>query len=72
VRRFEARFIELALHEAKGRVSKAARLLGFKHHESLTSLLETKHRELMGIRVPATTRRRSIIKVGRAEKAKRV
>jgi DNA-binding NtrC family response regulator len=71
VRRFEARFIELALKEAKGRVSKAARLLGFKHHESLTSLLETKHRELLDIRVPATPRRRSIIKAGRTEKAKR-
>lgn len=71
VRRFEARFIELALKEAKGHVSKAARLLGFKHHESLTSLLETKHRELLEIRVPATPRRRSIIKVGRTEKTKR-
>ncbi|HKS28108.1 MAG TPA: sigma 54-interacting transcriptional regulator [Pyrinomonadaceae bacterium] len=71
VRRFESRFIELALKEAKGHVSRAARLLGFKHHESLTSLLETKHKELLEIRVPATPRRRSIIKVPRAEKARR-
>lgn len=62
VRRFEARFIELALKEAKGKVSHAARLLGFKHHESLTSLLETRHRELLDSRLPATPRRRSIIR----------
>lgn len=62
VRRFEARFIELALKEANGHVSKAARLLGFKHHESLSSLLETKHRDLLEIRVPASPRRRSIIR----------
>jgi transcriptional regulator with PAS, ATPase and Fis domain len=62
VRRFEARFIELALKEAKGRVSKAARLLGFKHHESLSSLLETKHKDLQDIRIPAAPRRRSIIR----------
>lgn len=62
VRRFEAHFIELALKEADGHVSRAARLLGFKHHESLSSLLETKHRELLEIRVPASPRRRSIIR----------
>lgn len=62
VRRFESRFIELALKEAKGRVSTAARLLGFKHHESLTSLLETKHKNLLQARLPATPRRRSIIR----------
>jgi DNA-binding NtrC family response regulator len=62
VRRFEARFIELALKEAKGRVSMAARLLGFKHHESLTSLLETKHKNLLEARIPATPRRRSIMR----------
>jgi DNA-binding NtrC family response regulator len=62
VRRFEARFIELALKEAKGKVSQAARLLGFRHHESLASLLETKHRDLLAARIPATPRRRSIIR----------
>jgi DNA-binding NtrC family response regulator len=62
VRRFESRFIELALKEAKGRVSQAARLLGFKHHESLTSLLTNKHKELLEARTPRTPRRRSIIR----------
>ncbi|MBD0369740.1 MAG: sigma 54-interacting transcriptional regulator [Pyrinomonadaceae bacterium] len=74
VRQLESRFIELALKEAKGHVSKAARLLGFKHHESLSSLIETKHRNLLEARVPATPRRRSIIrrnKIEGAERAKR-
>jgi DNA-binding NtrC family response regulator len=62
VRRFESRFIELALKEAKGRVSQAARLLGFKHHESLTSLLSNRHKELLESRIPPTPRRRSIIR----------
>jgi DNA-binding NtrC family response regulator len=62
VRRFEARFIELALKEAHGKISHAARLLGFKHHESLTSLLETRHEDLIEARLPATPRRRSIMR----------
>jgi transcriptional regulator with PAS, ATPase and Fis domain len=61
VRRIERRFIELALKEAGGHVSQAARLLGFKHHQSLNSLLESKHRNLHAERVPVKTRRRSII-----------
>jgi transcriptional regulator with PAS, ATPase and Fis domain len=65
VRRFEARFIELALKEAGGHISQAARLLGFKHHESLTSLLDTRHRDLLGARLPAAKRRRSIIPRGK-------
>ena len=68
VRRFEARFIELALKEARGHVSHAARLLGFRHHESLASLLENRHRDLLEARLPATPRRRSII---RRDKVKR-
>jgi DNA-binding NtrC family response regulator len=62
VRRIERRFIELALKEAGGRVSQAARLLGFKHHQSLNSLLESKHSNLHGERIPARTRKRSIIR----------
>lgn len=68
VRRFEARFIELALKEAKGRISQAAHLLGFKHHESLTSLLDNRHKDLQGARQPATKRRRSIIRYDKMER----
>jgi transcriptional regulator with PAS, ATPase and Fis domain len=61
VRRIERRFIELALKDAEGHVSKAARLLGFKHHQSLNSLLEGKHQTLHSERLPAKPRRRSLI-----------
>lgn len=62
VNRYEERFIEMALRDAGGMVTRAARLLGFKHHESLTSLLRTKHQRLEPARTPATPRRRSIIR----------
>ncbi|MBA3805291.1 MAG: hypothetical protein H0X14_06205, partial [Acidobacteria bacterium] len=61
VRRFEGRFVELALKDAKGRISHAAKLLGFKHHESLRHMLENRHQDLLHARTPATPRRRSII-----------
>ncbi|HEX5706629.1 MAG TPA: sigma 54-interacting transcriptional regulator [Pyrinomonadaceae bacterium] len=61
VRRVERCFIELALKESNGSVSRASRLLGFKHHESLASLLKTRHRDLLHARTPAKARRRSII-----------
>jgi two-component system NtrC family response regulator len=59
---FEGRYIELALKEAKGRISHAAKLLGFKHHESLNSLLATKHQSLLEARAPITPRKRSIMR----------
>ena len=62
VRRVERRFIERALRESNGMVSHAARLLGFGHHESLTSLLKSRHRDLLAARTPAKPRRRSIIR----------
>src|SRR5215213_6320111 len=40
VRRYEAHFIKLALNEAGGRITRAARLLRLKGHQSLTSLLK--------------------------------
>ena len=61
IHRLEQRFIEMALKEAKGKVSHAARLLGFKHHESLSSLLKSRFRNLQNARQPSSPRRRSII-----------
>lgn len=61
VHRLEQRFIELALRDAGGRVSHAARLLGFKHHESLSSLLKSRFRNLQDARTPSSPRKRSII-----------
>jgi tetratricopeptide (TPR) repeat protein len=48
----EARFIERALEEAEGSVSRAANLLGLEH-QSLIYLLETRHKRLAGKRTPA-------------------
>ncbi len=62
IHRIERRFIELALKEAGGKVSHAARLLGFKHHESLNSLLKHRHKDLLEARQPVTPRRRSIMR----------
>ena len=56
----EARFIERALEEAEGSVSRAAKLLGMKH-QSLIHLLNTRHKRFADKRTPATKRRRSII-----------
>src|SRR5213080_3526768 len=45
-KKFESRIIERALRDAGGSVTKAAHLLGFGHHQSLISLLGSRHREL--------------------------
>lgn len=61
VRRFERRFIERALQDAKGSVTRAARLLGFKH-QTLIALMNSRHRNLLHIRKPVTRRRHSIFR----------
>ncbi len=60
VRLYEGRFIELALKEAKGMVSHAARLLGFKNHKSLNYHLEHKHKSLQSIKKASRPRKRNI------------
>jgi hypothetical protein len=62
VRRLEAHYIELALREAGGRVSHAAKLLGFDDHGSLNALLKHKHPQLLSARLPRVPRRQSILK----------
>lgn len=62
VRRLEARYIALALKESGGRVSRAAKLLGFDDHGSLNALLRNKHPGLLSARLPKVPRRRSILK----------
>ncbi|HZH29783.1 MAG TPA: sigma 54-interacting transcriptional regulator [Pyrinomonadaceae bacterium] len=62
VQRFEEQLIEKALRDAQGKVSNAARLLGFKHHESLSWRLKNRNKNLLDARTPAKPRRRSIIK----------
>ena len=58
---FEARLIEQALEEAGGSVTKAARLLGLTH-QTLGTILNTRHKSLAGKRTPVRRRLRSIFK----------
>jgi transcriptional regulator with PAS, ATPase and Fis domain len=62
VQHFEERLIEKALRDARGKVSNAARLLGFKHHESLNWRLKNRNKGLFAARTPVRPRKRSIVK----------
>jgi tetratricopeptide (TPR) repeat protein len=61
VKDYEAKFIQRALADAEGSVSRAATRLGI-NYQKLVYLLETRHRHLLPARTPARKRRRSIIK----------
>jgi CheY-like chemotaxis protein len=56
----ERGLIERALREANGSVTRAARLLGFRHHQSLISLINSRHKELLKTRTAVRKRRRHI------------
>jgi CheY-like chemotaxis protein/tetratricopeptide (TPR) repeat protein len=73
VRHYERTLIERALNDAGGAVTRAAELLGFKHHQSLISLLNNRHKDLLPARTPAVPRKRSLIgqERGSAEKQAR-
>ncbi len=63
VLRYEAHLIKLALNETGGKVTAAARLLGFKHHQSLITLIASRHKELIetGARAPVRSRRHHLL-----------
>lgn len=61
VEELEAKLITQALDEASGSVTHAAKLLGIRH-QTLTSMLQTRHKRLQSKRTPPEKRRRSIIK----------
>ncbi|MCA1635514.1 MAG: tetratricopeptide repeat protein [Acidobacteria bacterium] len=58
VQRYEAELIESALCEADGVVSRAAQLLGFKHHQTFVALLNNRHKNLLHARTPIVPRKR--------------
>lgn len=62
VRRLEERYIRRALEDSEGRISQAAKLLGFEDHGSLNSLLKNKYPHLHAARLPPSPRKRSIIR----------
>jgi DNA-binding NtrC family response regulator len=61
VQELEAKLIGQALEESGGSVTRAAKLLGVRH-QTLTSMLQTRHKGLQEKRTPAKKRLRSIIK----------
>lgn len=61
IRKIERRYIERALRDAGGSVTEASRLLGFKHHQSLISLLDTRLSDLQDVRSKKRRRRRPLL-----------
>ncbi|HWS88658.1 MAG TPA: helix-turn-helix domain-containing protein, partial [Pyrinomonadaceae bacterium] len=61
VQDFEAKLIGQALEQSGGSVTKAARLLGLSH-QTLISMLTTRHKGLAGKRKPKQKRLKSIMK----------
>src|SRR5207302_6208859 len=61
VHRYEAHLIGLALKETGGLVTQAARLLGFKHHQSLVSLINGRHKDLLERRSAVRKRRHHLM-----------
>jgi CheY-like chemotaxis protein len=70
VRNGERAVIERALRDAGGSVTRAARLLGFRHHQSLISLINSRHKELLTARSAVRKRRRHIFSEPRKIKKK--
>lgn len=66
VLRYEASLIKLSLENAKGSVTRAARLLGVSH-QRLCSMIQGRHKDLLPAKKPAQHRRRSIITKPRAK-----
>ena len=66
----ERAVIERALRDAGGSVTKAARLLGFNHHQSLVSLINSRHKELLKARSTVRKRRRHLFSPPRKIKKK--
>ena len=57
VLKIEKRLVERALRDAGGSVTRASRLLGFRHHQSLIALINSRHRDLLGTRSAVRKRR---------------
>lgn len=62
VLRYESELIGRALRDAEGVVSRAAKLLGFRHHQTFVALLNNRHKGLLHARKPIVPRRRSLVR----------
>jgi len=68
IRKAEKALLARALREAEGSVTKAAHLLGFKHHQSLISIINIRHKDLLKTRSRIRKRRRHIFSESRKPK----
>lgn len=68
--RIEAAVIERALRDAGGSVTRAARLLGFSHHQSLIHLINSRHKGLAQTRSAVRKRRQHLFSKPRKVKRK--
>lgn len=59
--RIECRYVELALKDSQGSVTKAAELLSLPGHQSVNFILNNRCRHLINLRTPIKRRRRRII-----------
>jgi two-component system, chemotaxis family, chemotaxis protein CheY len=69
LRRYERLIIERALKDAGGVVTRAAHLLGFRHHNSLISRINQRHTLLLRSRSPVLPRKRSVMREVAAQSA---
>jgi CheY-like chemotaxis protein len=60
IEKIEKLLIQRALRDAGGSVTKASQLLGFHHHQSLISLLNSRHREMLPQRSVVRRRHRHL------------
>jgi len=65
IRKAEKALLARALRDAEGSVTKAAHLLGFKHHQSLISIINIRHKDLLKTRSRIRKRRRHIFSQSR-------
>jgi tetratricopeptide (TPR) repeat protein len=63
LRRHEGHFIQMALEDSGGSVTKAAGLLRLPGHQTLSFILNTRHQQLLKARTPIKPRRRRRFKV---------
>jgi CheY-like chemotaxis protein len=65
--RNECRYVELALKDSHGSVTKAAELLSLPGHQSVNFILNNRCTHLLNLRTPIKRRRRSIIQTAAAD-----
>ena len=63
VLRYESELIGRALQDSDGVVSRASKLLGFRHHQTFVALLNNRHKGLLHARSPIIPRRRSVVRL---------